>query len=47
MEKLKEFYEAAEVEVVLFEFSDIVEKYPIGETWIFIQKLNSYFFGSC
>lgn len=24
MEKLKEFYEAAEVEVVLFEFSDIV-----------------------
>ena len=24
MEKLKEFYEAADVEIILFEFSDIV-----------------------
>lgn len=32
MEKPKEFYEAAEVEVVLFEFSDIVT--ASGSDWV-------------
>ena len=32
MEKLKELYEAAEVEVVLFEFSDIVT--ASGPDWV-------------
>lgn len=32
MEKMKEFYEAAEVEVVLFEFSDIVTASNTG--WV-------------